>query len=125
MTLVYKALKKFNGGTNVERMWTSSASTTASVSSISRSRSPLLEVVSTQASSLDFENDPLVLGKRMRNLESGNDGQPEKLWTTIVPPPVDAETARDWSAALQRLNKGKMTLDREVHNGSHVVFRQC
>jgi hypothetical protein len=70
---------------------------------------------------LDFENDPLVLGKRMRNLESGSDGQPKKPWTPIVPLLVDAETASDWSAALQRLNKGKMTLNREVHNGSHVV----
>jgi len=88
--------------------------TSASVSSMSRSHSPLSEVVSTGASSLDAEIDPVQLGKRMRELENGSDEQQIPHTTVIIQPPVNTATANDWTTALQRLNKGKTTLGREV-----------
>jgi hypothetical protein len=108
--------KKVNGeDTNVKSI----ASTTESLSSISRSLSPQSEIESTKASSVEVEIDPLVLGKRMRGLEEDEtEDQPKRFRTEVV----DAEMASGWSTALQRLNKGKATLDRQVQHDSRAVF---
>lgn len=94
-------------------------STTASLSSTSRSLSPQSEIESTKASSVEAEIDPLVLGKRMRDLEEDEADDKQKRSRTEV---VDVETASGWSTALQRLNKGKATLDRQVQHDSHAVL---
>ena len=51
----------------------------------------------------------------MRDLEEDeSDDQRKQLRTEVTHHPVDVEMANDWTSALQRLNKGKMTLDRQV-----------
>jgi hypothetical protein len=110
---VAQARRMANGDTNGKSTSTSTvSSTTASVCSISRSRSPQS---GTRASSLEVGIDPVVLGKQMRDLEEDEgDDQRKKPRTDVVHEPVDAETAGDWVTVLQRLNKGKMRLDRQV-----------
>jgi hypothetical protein len=107
-------LRKETNGRWSSKFASTAPTTSASVSSMSRSHSPLSEVVSTGASSLDAEIDPVQLGKRMRELEDGSDEQQIPHTTVIIQPPVNTATANDWTTALQRLNKGKTTLGREV-----------
>lgn len=68
--------------------------------------------------------DPGQLGKRIRDLEGNQSNEQRKnVLTEVVPHFVDAKTAEDWTAALQKLNKGKTTLGRQVHIYSHGLCR--
>ena len=110
--------KKAIGDTTTRKPTSTLSSTTAS--SISRSRSPQSEIGSTRASSVEVETDPPPLGKRVRDLEEiGNDSMKKKSRMEEV----GADTASDWSIALQKLNKGKVSLDRQVQCDLHVMLQ--
>jgi len=107
--------RKHANGEASNKLLSTTTTTSASVSSISRSRSPLSEVVSTRASSVEAEIDPVLLGKRMRDLEEDEgDDRRKTPRTADMHHPVDEATATDWTTALQTLNKGKTALDRQA-----------
>ena len=64
---------------------------------------------------MEIEIDPVLLGKRMQDIgKDESEDQRKRLRTSVTHHPLEADVVDGWTNALQKLNKGKTTLDRQV-----------